>query len=417
VDQVKVCIDKKPSATASGLGALPRSVWALGLVSLLMDTSSELIHSLLPVFLVTVLGASVGSVGVIERIAEATASRSKIFSGAISDYFGRRKPLVVVGYGLAALTKPLFPLASSISFVLLARFVDRVGKGIREAPRDALIADVTPEPLRGRAYGLRQALDTVGAFTGPLAALAAMAVFADNIRTVFWLAVLPGGLALAVLVWGVEEPQLPPLQPDGEPQSPIRLIDLRKLELAFWMIVTVGAVLTLARFSEAFLLLRAQSVGLPAAYVPLILIVMNVVYAASAYPAGIFVDRLDRQVLLAVGCLVLIGSNFVLGLASRICAVMAGVALWGLHMGLTQGLLSAMLAGAAPPALRGSAFGIFNLISGIMLLVASTIAGLLWDWYGASATFYAGAIVTTIGFAGMALTEFSRKVIAPTTTS
>ena len=417
MDQVKVCIDKKPSATASGLGALPRSVWALGLVSLLMDTSSELIHSLLPVFLVTVLGASVGSVGVIERIAEATASRSKIFSGAISDYFGRRKPLVVVGYGLAALTKPLFPLASSISFVLLARFVDRIGKGIREAPRDALIADVTPEPLRGRAYGLRQALDTVGAFTGPLAALAAMAVFADNIRTVFWLAVLPGGLALAVLVWGVEEPQLPPLQPDGEPQSPIRLIDLRKLDLAFWMIVTVGAVLTLARFSEAFLLLRGQSVGLPAAYVPLILIVMNVVYAASAYPAGIFVDRLDRQVLLAVGCLVLIGSNFVLGLASRIWAVMAEVALWGLHMGLTQGLLSAMLAGAAPPALRGSAFGIFNLISGIMLLVASTIAGLLWDWYGASATFYAGAIVTTIGFAGMALTEFSRKVIAHTTTS
>src|SRR6516162_926883 len=317
---MNVSTDKKQGPAASGLGALPRSVLALGLVSLLMDTSSELIHSLLPVFLVTVLGASVGSVGLIEGIAEATASISKIFSGAISDYFGRRKPLIVMGYGLAAFTKPLYPLASSISFVLLARFVDRVGKGIREAPRDALIADVTPEPLRGRAYGLRQALDTVGAFTGPLAALAAMAVFADNIRTVFWLAVLPGGLALAVLVWGVEEPQLPRLQPDGEPQSPIRLIDLRKLDLAFWMIVTVGAVLTLARFSEAFLPLRGQRVGLPAAYGPLILVVMNVVYAASAYPAGILVVRLDRQVLLAVGCLVLIGSNFVLGLASRIWA-------------------------------------------------------------------------------------------------
>ena len=381
-----------------------------------MDTSSELIHSLLPVFLVTVLGASVGSVGVIERIAEATASRSKIFSGAISDYFGRRKPLVVVGYGLAALTKPLFPLASSISFVLLARFVDRVGKGIREAPRDALIADVTPEPLRGRAYGLRQALDTVGAFLGPLAALAAMAVIADNIRIVFWLAVLPGLLALAVLAWGVEEPQLPPLQPEGEPRSPIRLVDLRKLEPTFWMIVAVGAVLTLARFSEAFLLLRAQSVGLPAAYVPLILIVMNVVYATSAYPAGIFADRLDRRALLAVGFLVLMGSDLVLGLASRIWTVMAGVALWGLHMGLTQGLLSAMVAAAAPAALRGSAFGIFNLISGLMLLVANTIAGLLWDWFGASATFYAGAIITTVGLAGMALTELSRSVIGPTTT-
>ena len=408
--------NEKQSTTAPGLQTLPRSVWALGLVSLLMDTSSELIHSLLPVFLVTVLGASAAWVGVIEGIAEATASISKIFSGAISDYFGRRKPLVVLGYGLAALTKPLFPLASSISFVLLARFVDRIGKGIREAPRDALIADVTPEPLRGRAYGLRQALDTVGAFLGPLAALAAMAVIADNIRIVFWLAVLPGLLALAVLAWGVEEPQLPPLQPEGEPRSPIRLVDLRKLEPTFWMIVAVGAVLTLARFSEAFLLLRAQSVGLPAAYVPLILIVMNVVYATSAYPAGIFADRLDRRALLAVGFLVLMGSDLVLGLASRIWTVMAGVALWGLHMGLTQGLLSAMVAAAAPAALRGSAFGIFNLISGLMLLVANTIAGLLWDWFGASATFYAGAIITTIGLGGMALTEFSRKVIGPTTT-
>ena len=407
--------NEKQSTTAPGLQTLPRSVWALGLVSLLMDTSSELIHSLLPVFLVTVLGASAAWVGVIEGIAEATASISKIFSGAISDYFGRRKPLVVLGYGLAALTKPLFPLASSISFVLLARFVDRIGKGIREAPRDALIADVTPEPLRGRAYGLRQALDTVGAFLGPLAALAAMAVIADNIRIVFWLAVLPGLLALAVLAWGVEEPQLPPLQPEGEPRSPIRLVDLRKLEPTFWMIVAVGAVLTLARFSEAFLLLRAQSVGLPAAYVPLILIVMNVVYATSAYPAGIFADRLDRRALLAVGFLVLMGSDLVLGLASRIWTVMAGVALWGLHMGLTQGLLSAMVAAAAPAALRGSAFGIFNLISGLMLLVASTIAGLLWDWFGASATFYAGAIITTVGLAGMALTEVSRKVIGPTT--
>jgi MFS family permease len=413
---MNVSIDKKQGPAASGLGALPRSVLALGLVSLLMDTSSELIHSLLPVFLVTVLGASVGSVGVIEGIAEATASISKIFSGAISDYFGKRKPLIVMGYGLAAFTKPLFPLASSISFVLFARFVDRMGKGIREAPRDALIADVTPEPLRGRAYGLRQALDTVGAFLGPLAALAAMAVFAGNIRTVFWLAVLPGLLALVVLAWGVEEPQLPQLQLDGKSRPPILVVDLRKLERAFWMIAAVGAVLTLARFSEAFLLLRAQSVGLPTTYVPIVLIVMNVVYAGSAYPAGIFADHLDRRALLAVGFLVLIGSDLVLGLASRIWTVMAGVALWGLHMGLTQGLLSAMVASAAPAALRGSAFGIFNLISGLMLLVAGTIAGLLWDWFGASATFYAGAIITTVGLAGMALTEFYRKVIGPTTT-
>jgi MFS family permease len=263
---------------------------------------------------------------------------------------------------------------------------------------------------------LRQALDTVGAFLGPLAALAAMVVFAENIRTVFWFAVLPGFLALAVLAWGVDEPSAPPLQPDGENRSIIRIVDLWKLDLAFWMIVAVGAVLTLARFSEAFLLLRAQSVGLPAAYVPLVLIVMNVVYATSAYPAGVFADRLDRRALLAVGFLLLIGSDLVLGLASRMWTVMAGVALWGLHMGLTQGLLSVMVAAAAPAALRGSAFGIFNLISGFMLLVASTVAGLLWDWFGASATFYAGAIVTAVGLTGMALTEFSRKVIGPTTT-
>ena len=398
----------------TGWRSLPRSVWALGIVSLFMDTSSELVHSLLPAFLVTVLGAGAISVGLIEGVAEATASISKVFSGAISDHFGRRKPLVVLGYGLSALTKPLFPLASSIFLVLLARFLDRIGKGVRGAPRDALVADVTPEPLRGRAYGLRQALDTVGAFLGPLAALAAMAVFADDIRIVFWVAVLPAFVALAILIFGVEEPKSPLFQQDPN-RPPVRIADLKKLGIAFWTIVAVGALLTLARFSEAFLLLRAQNVGLPVAYVPLVLIVMNLVYAATAYPSGVLADRLDRRGVLAGGFLVLIGSDLVLALASNVWTVMAGVALWGLHMGLTQGLLAAMVAAAAPGEVRGSAFGIFNLISGVMLLLASIFAGLIWDRFGAPATFYAGAGVAGIGLAGMALAPFSRTTGAART--
>ena len=364
-----------------------------------MDTSSELIHSLLPVFLVSVLGASALSVGVIEGIAEATASITKVFSGTLSDYLGKRKLLTVIGYGLAALTKPLFPLAGTVGWVFAARFIDRIGKGVRDAPRDALVGDIAPAHLRGACYGLRQSLDTVGAFAGPLLAVALMALFANDFRAVFWIAVIPAFIALAILVFGVKEPET--VRAKGRPRSPIRLSELRRIGAAYWGLVLIAAILSLARFSEAFLLLRADNVGLPIALVPLVMVVMNVAYAGSAYPAGVLSDRIDRHGVLVAGLVLLIAADLALALATGVWAVMGGVVLWGLHMGLTQGLLSAMVADVAPAEIRGTAFGVFHMVSGIMLLAASLIAGLLWDQVGPSATFFAGIGFTAIALAGL----------------
>lgn len=378
---------------------LPRGVVALGLVSMAMDLSSEMIHSLLPVFLVTVLGASAMSVGVIEGIAEATASIAKIFSGMISDWIGRRKPLVLLGYGMAALTKPLFPLATGITAVLTARFLDRIGKGIRGAPRDALIADLTPEAQRGAAYGLRQALDTVGAFAGPLAAMGLMASSGDDFRLVFWIAVLPAVICVLLILFAVEEPEVS--RPPAQARLPLSRASLARLPPRFWWVVAFAAVLTLARFSEAFLLLRAENVGLAATWVPLILIVMNVVYAASAYPFGKFSDNGSRRSLLVWGVAFLIAADLVLAWAANVWTVGLGAAIWGLHMGATQGLLSTLVAEAAPASLRGTAFGVFNLVSGLALLAASVIAGSLWTWLGPAATFYAGAAFSLVALAGL----------------
>lgn len=380
------------------LGTIPRGVWALGFVSLFMDTSSELIHSLLPVFLVSVLGASMTSVGLIEGIAEATALITKIFSGTLSDYLGRRKALTVLGYGLAAVTKPLFPLAGSVGMVLTARFIDRICKGIRGAPRDALVADLSPPHLRGASFGLRQALDTVGACAGPVVALVAMGVLAADIRAVFWIAVIPALVSVAILLAFVHEPDRRAAA--DAPRVPLRLTDIKTLSAAYWAVVTVGGVLTLARFSEAFLVLRASDTGLAITHVPLVLVVMNVAYAASAYPAGVWSDRAGRRVVLLAGVGVLLLSDVILATASNIWVVMSGVALWGLHMGLTQGLLATMVTDTAPPALRGTAFGAFNLVSGGTLLVASMLAGLLWDRFGPSGTFAAGAIFSLFSIVG-----------------
>jgi MFS family permease len=389
-----------PAAPAlSSLKQLPRSVWALGLVSLFMDLSSEMIHALLPVYLVTVLGASMVEVGVIEGIAEATAMIVKIFSGALSDWLGRRKLLTAVGYGLAALTKPVFPLATSLGWIVAARFVDRVGKGIRGAPRDALIADITPGALRGAAFGLRQALDTVGAFLGPLAAIALMWLSADRFRFVFWIAVVPALVAFALIVFLVKEPARPPAP--GKPDAKLRMADCVRLPAAFWMVVAIGAVLTLARFSEAFLILKAQNIGVPLAFVPVVMVVMSAVYALTAYPAGALSDRIGRRGVLIAGTATLIVADLVLAFAGSIVLALLGVALWGLHMGLTQGLLSAMVADTAPVNLRGTAFGLFNLAGGIAVLAASIGAGALWDSYGPVATFTAGAVVTAVGLAGL----------------
>lgn len=385
-----------PSPSLFRWREIPGSVWALGLVSLFMDLSSEMIHALLPLYLVSVLGASTLQVGVIEGIAEATASISKVFSGVLSDYLGKRKVLAVLGYGLAAITKPAFPLAPDIGWVIAARFTDRVGKGIRGAPRDALIADLTPAGLRGTAFGLRQSLDTIGAVLGPLLAIVFMAAFANNFTHVFWIAVIPAFVSVAILVFGVREPR----RPEGAPvaRAPLSRAELARLDTTYWLVVGVAAIFTLARFSEAFLLLRAQAAGLPLTLVPMVMIVMNVVFTASAWPAGALSDRAGRYRMITAGFALLILADLVLAFGNSVAAVMIGVALWGLHMGLTQGLLSALVADTAPSELRGTAFGVFNLVSGVALLAASVVAGALWDVVGPQGTFLAGA-----GFAVLAL--------------
>jgi MFS family permease len=359
----------------------------LGFVSLLMDVSSEMIHALLPVYLVTVMGASFSAVGWIEGIAEATASITKVFSGAISDWLGRRKLLAVLGYGLAALTKPVFPLAGSLGWIVAARFLDRVGKGIRGAPRDALVASLAPPNLRGASIGLRQTLDTVGAFLGPLIAIALMWFTADRFRIVFWVAVLPAFLAVGLLGVGVKEPD----QSRQSARFPLHVYELRQLAPNFWLIVVIAAVFTLARFSEAFLILRAQNVGLPIALAPAVLVVMNVVYAAFAYPAGVLSDHFGRIRLLGLGFAVLVVADLVLGLGTQLWAIGVGIALWGLHISLTQGLLATLVADTTPDERRGTAYGVFNLVSGIAMLAASALAGLLWDRFGPEATFLGGA--------------------------
>ncbi len=382
---------------------IPRGVWVLGLVSLCMDVSSEMIHSLLPVFMVAGLGASALAVGVVEGIAEATALIVRVFSGALSDRLGARKGVAVFGYALGAASKPLFALAGSIGWVLGARFLDRIGKGIRVAPRDALIADLVPRGIRGAAFGLRQSLDTLGAFAGPLLGVLLMLALAGDFRAVFWFAVIPAVLSVALFAFGVSEPARAPGA--AAPASPFRWRTLAALGGACWFVVGVGAVFTLARFSEAFLILRARDFGLPDAYAPAVLIVMNVVYAGAAYPFGRLADRMSHRRLLAWGLVVLVVADLVLALAGGLAAVALGVAAWGLHMAMTQGLLAAMVADAAPADLRGTAYGAFGLASGVAMLLASLIAGLLWDRAGAAATFYAGAAFSAGTLALLAFTS------------
>jgi MFS family permease len=386
--------------------ALPAGVWVLGFVSLLMDVSSEMVHSLLPLFLVGTLGVSVLAVGVIEGIAESTALISKVFSGALSDFLGKRKGLAVLGYAMGALSKPVFALAGGVGEVVTARFVDRVGKGIRGAPRDALLADITPEAIRGAAFGLRQSLDTVGAFVGPLLATALMLLWANDFRAVFWVAVVPGLMAVVLLVVGIREPAPAVVR---RRVNPIRREALVRLGGPYWRVVAIGAVFTLARFSEAFLVLRAQQVGIAAAWVPLVMVAMNVVYAATAYPFGRLSDRLDHRQLLALGLVVLVVADLVLAAAGGWPLLLLGVALWGMHMGMTQGLLAAMVAATAPADLRGTAYGFFNLLSGVAMLVASVVAGLLWDRLGSAYTFVAGAGFALLTLAGLLVFRPSRR--------
>ena len=372
---------------------LPAGIWVLGGVSLLMDVSSEMIHSLLPLFMVGTLGASALVVGLVEGVAESTALMVKVFSGALSDYLGKRKALAVLGYALGAFTKPFFAIAPSIGWVLGARFADRIGKGIRGAPRDALVADIAPPEMRGAAFGLRQSLDTVGAFLGPLLAVGLMWLWADDFRAVFWVAVVPGLMSVALLLVGLREPE----RHEGAVRhNPIRRDNLRRLGRPYLWVVAVGAVFTLARFSEAFLVLRAQQCGIAVTWVPLVMVAMNLVYAASAYPFGHLSDRMSHKRLLLWGLAMLIAADLVLAQVSGAAGVLLGVALWGVHMGMTQGLLASMVAAVAPADLRGTAFGFFNLVSGVSMLLASVLAGGLWDALGSSATFHAGAVFAAL---------------------
>lgn len=379
--------------------ALPAGIWALGFVSMFMDISSELIHSLLPVFMATVLGASMATVGLVEGVAEATAAITKVFSGAISDYLGKRKLLAGIGYGLAAATKPIFPLATAIDWVFAARFIDRIGKGIRGAPRDALIAEIIPQELRGAAYGLRQSLDSIGAFIGPLAAVALMLWFANDIRTVLWVAVVPGAIAVALLIFGVQEPERAGIGPDW--RKKLTFADFTALPRRYWFVVFLGLAFTLARFSEAFLVLRAHDLGLGLSYVPLVLIVMNAVYAGIAYPAGVAADKFSQRTLLVIGMALLVTADIVLATAKTPFPAFIGAAFWGMHMGFTQGLFAKLVADNAPAEIRGTAFGIFNLISGGALLFASLVAGYLWSAFGAPATFLTGAAFAVLAMLGL----------------
>ena len=391
-----------------GRPRIPHAVWALGFVSMFMDISSEIIHALLPLFLTTTLGVSVALVGLIDGIAEATASITKVFSGYISDRIGRRKPLILLGYGLGALSKPLFALAGTAPIILSARFADRIGKGLRGAPRDALVADVTPVAIRGRAFGLRQSLDTIGAFAGPLLAIGLMAAFANDMRLVFWIAVIPAILAVLCVIFGVEERSDPAVR---KPERlPIAFSDLKRLERPFWGVVALGVLFTLARFSEAFLILKASSEGLSLTYAPTVLVVMNAVYALGAYPAGIASDRVPARILLGWGLACLVLADLVLALVSGLAGAFAGIALWGLHMALTQGLMAKLVADQAPVELRGSAFGLFNLATGLALLAASVVAGILWDQSGPNATFFAGAAIAAAALIGLVVIRPTRGV-------
>jgi len=385
---------------------IPSGIWVLGFVSLLMDISSEMIHSLLPLFMVTTLGASTMAVGLVEGLAESLALVVKVFSGTLSDYLGKRKGLALFGYALGAFTKPLFAVASGVGLVLTARLLDRVGKGVRGAPRDAMVADIAPPQLRGAAFGLRQSLDTVGAFFGPLLAVGLMLLWANDFRAVFWVAVFPGLMAVALLLFGIHEPEH---RQASKGRNPIRWDNLIRLGSAYWWVVGFGAMFTLARFSEAFLVLRAQHGGIPIALVPLVMVAMNLIYALSAYPFGKLSDQMSHMRLLTLGLLVLIAADLVLAMNDHWGVVLLGVGLWGLHMGMTQGLLATMVADTAPADLRGTAFGLLNLASGLAMLIASVLAGFLWDQFGASFTFYAGAVFCGIAVMGLTLYQLKSK--------
>lgn len=372
---------------------IPKTIWMLGFVSLFTDMSSEVVHSLLPLLLSTGLGASAFVIGLIEGGAEALVMVTKVFSGYLSDAIGRRKPLVLFGYGLAAIVKPIFPIADSLWLFTTARMLDRFGKGVRGAPRDAMVSELSPAEIRGASFGLRQSMDTVGAVLGPLLAVGLLWLTTNDIKFVLWMAVIPGFIAVFLLFTFVPEPDHANRK---KARLPINREGIRRLGKPYWRLVIIGAFISLARFSEAFLILRAANLGLPLTFIPLVLVAMSVIYALSAYPAGKLSDRIPRHRLLALGMMVLVLSCCALAIADNYVYLFAGIGLWGLHMGLTQGILASMVADTTDETYRGTAFGVFNLVSGLGLLFASGIAGLLWESIDPAASFLFAASIALL---------------------
>ena len=374
---------------------IPKNVWALGIVSLLMDLSSEMILSILPIFLVTGLGVSVLTLGLIEGFAEGAASIIKAFSGMLSDYLKKRKILIVIGYGLSTLTKPFFALASTATWIFTARFVDRLGKGIRGAPRDSLIADSTSTKIRGTAYSLRQSLDTLGALLGPIIAIIILYLTTNNFRFVLWFAVIPAVLCIVVLIFGVKETTLK--KNVLKKKSYFLFKNFSKITPVIWLFFLTVFILNLGHFSEAFLLLRSQEIGLKVSFIPIVFVVMNVAYAIVAVPFGHLADKVGFFIPIVCGFLILVLSNIILALTNGIEWMFAGIIFWGIHLGMTQGLLLAMVAQLSPLELRGTSFGLFHAITGVALLIASLIAGYLWQYYNSGLIFIVSAIITSVG--------------------
>lgn len=389
--------------------SLPRTVWVLGFVSLLTDLSSEIYHSLLPAFITVSLGLPAVALGMIDGIAEATASFGKLASGRLSDRSMRRKPWILGGYGLAALSKPLFPLAGSAVLLMVARFADRVGKGIRGSPRDAMIADETPPEIRGRAFGLRQALDTVGAVLAPIAAMALMFALSNDIRTVFWIAVIPAFASVLLIVIALREPE----RRTAAPQRQALLSGFRQLDGRTRRLLAVGFLFMLARFSEGFLILRGMDLGLSAAASPLTLVVFNVGFLALAYPAGALSDHMAPRSVLMAGIAVLVAGDLVLAADFGLAGLAVGVLLWGAHMALTQGIFARMIADGAPEHLRGTSFGAFYFVTGVATLLASIGAGLIWDREGAGATFIASAVIAAVAGAMLTVIPTEQPTASP----
>jgi MFS family permease len=375
---------------------LGRNVLALAAVSLLTDVASDMTYPLLPLFLATTLGASATAVGAIEGAAESTAALLKLASGWLSDRVSRRKPLVLAGYGIASLIRPLIGLAQSVTQVLGIRVTDRIGKGIRTAPRDALVADSVDPAIRGRAFGFHRAADHAGAVIGPLLAFALLRWGGLEVRQIFLLTAIPGALAVLALLVGVRE--VPREMPEAS-----RKLDLRApLGRRFWSFLAVLLVFTLGNSTDAFLLLRARDLGIDAALIPILWALLHVVKSLSSTPGGALSDRIGRKPLLVAGWILYAAVYFALARADAAWQAWALFAVYGIYFGLTEGVEKALVADLVPEDRRGAAFGWYNLALGIAALPASLIFGTIWDRAGAPAAFGFGAAMALAAAIGIA---------------